>query len=141
MTDDIYLLDNNILARLTRDQRRSGSLRARCFITEDVLHEARGFAEEVTDLQVRPVTGAVLAQLKRVMESIAPSDTSLVDLYANKGSADPVLVATALDMVDEEAQTLMPRPIVLVTEDKAVALTCQKLGVTTLGFDNFVQIL
>ena len=64
-----------------------------------------------------------------------------MDLYANKGSADPVLVATALDMADEEAQTLMPRPIVLVTEDKAVALTCQKLGVTTLGFDNFLQIL
>ncbi|CAM3026580.1 MULTISPECIES: hypothetical protein [Dermacoccus] len=141
MNDVVYLLDNNVLSRLTREQRRADLLRTQCFITADVLHEARGFADEVRDIPVRPVTKAVLARLVRVMHSIAPKDTSLVDLYANKGSADPVLIAIALDIMETEQDTLMPRRIILVTGDKAVSSTCQRLGVTSLGFDDFVQML
>lgn len=141
MDDVIYLVDNNVLTRLGREERASVFLRSQCHVTEDVLHEARGFADELGGVPVRPVSGAVLRSLAHVMGTVDPQDTSLVDLYANKGSADPVLVAVAIDMADEEAQTLVPRQVVLVTGDKAVALTAQRLGVSTLGFEDFQRVL
>lgn len=141
MDDVMYLVDNNVLSRLGHEERASAFLRTRCHVTEDVVHEARGFADELSGVPARPVSGSVLRSLAHVMGMIDPQDTSLVNLYANKGSADPMLVAVALDMADEEDRTLVPRQVVLVTGDKAVALVAQRLRVTTLGFEDFQRVL
>lgn len=141
MTDDVYLVDNNVLSRLSRSQRAGPFLRERCVVTEEVLHEARGFADEMSGVRVRDVTVAVLERLKHVMAELPPGDTSLVDLYANKGTADPVLVATALVMMDEEAQTLFASRIVIVTDDRAVAEMAGQLGVECLSCSAFIALV
>lgn len=141
MNDVLYLIDNNVLGRLTPAQRKSSFLRLECVITSDVLYEARGFSDELTGIPVKEVTTSVVGHLRDVMAQVAPGDNSLVDLYANKGAADPVLVATALDMMDEEQQTLFPREIVLVTGDKAVVSSAQSMGIKTLSGEQFSPLV
>lgn len=139
--EDLYLIDNNILSRLTRAQRAAEFLRNHCRITADVLYEARGYADEIEDVPVEEVTVAVLDQLRHVMAHVEPQDTSLVDLYASKGSADPVLIATALARVAEEEQTFLPRRVIIVTEDNAVSHMATRLGMGQMGFETFVSLL
>lgn len=139
--EDLYLIDNNVLSRLTRAQRAAAFLRNHCRITADVLYEARGYADEIDDVPVEEVTAAVLNQLHEVMAHVEPHDTSLVDLYASKGSADPVLIATALARAEEEQQTFLPRRVIIVTGDKAVAQMATRLGIEQMGFDSFVSLL
>jgi hypothetical protein len=47
-------------------------------------------------------------------------DTTLVNLYANKGAADPMLVACALDGTQESASLLFGPTWIIVSNDKAV---------------------
>lgn len=141
MNKDVFLVDNNVLSRLSRSQRASRFLRERCFVTRDVLYEARGFADEISDVPVREVTIAVLERLKQVMTELPWEDTSVVNLYDNKGSADPALVATALVMVEEEAETLFPSNIILVTDDKAVIKVAGNLGVARLSYTAFSDLV
>lgn len=141
MDDVVYLVDNNVLAGLSRAKRAARLLRESCFVTADVVHEARGFADEIRDVPVRAVTSAVLEKLRLVMERVDPHDTSLVDLYANKGSADPVLMATALVMVDEEASRLWQRRVVVVTDDRAVIAMAGTFGVPAMRRSDFAQLL
>lgn len=140
MNRDIYLVDNNVLSRLTRPQRASRFLRERCVITRDVLYEARGFADELGDIQVRELSIPILERLKQIMVQIPSEDTSLVDLYDNKGSADPTIVATALVMAEEEAQTLFERRIILVSDDKAVKQLAVKLGIDLISESAFAAL-
>lgn len=141
MTDPIYLVDNNVLSRLSRHQRASRFLRERCIITEDVLYEARGFTDEITGIRVQPTTVAVLDCLRHVMTQLPSEDTSLVSLYDNKGSADPVLVATALVMMAEQEEMLFQNRVVVVSEDKAVAELAGRLGVEHLSHRAFAALV
>lgn len=141
MDDVVYLVDNNALSGMTREKRSARMLRECCYVTADVVHEARGFADEISDVPVQPVTVAVLEKLKLVMAEVQPEDTALVDLYANKGSADPVLVATALVMVDEEAATLFPRRVRVVSSDRAVGDMTRRFGIDVTSGAEFGQLL
>lgn len=127
-----YLVDNNALSRLTSAQRTSAFFREHCHLTADVLHEARGYVEpELEDLAI-PLTPRVLNRLIEVMADVQPGDTSLVDLYANKGAADPVMIAHALEARDLESDTLLPDTWVIVTDDKAVAAAAHQLGLEAI---------
>lgn len=140
MNERRYLVDNNVLSRLTSEQRLSPFFRDHCRVTSDVLHEASGYVEpEVIDLE-EPVTATVLGRLATVMASVAPGDTSLIDLYANKGAADPVMIAVALEMQAVQDRTLFPETWVIVTDDKAVAATARSHGVTPLDTREFQSL-
>ncbi len=137
MNESRYLVDNNALSRLTAKQRLSSFFSDNCRVTSDVLYEARGYVEpEVADLE-QPVTAAVLARLTAVMASVAPGDTSLVDLYANKGAADPVMIACALELQAIQDRTLFPDQWLIVTDDKAVAAAARVHGLTPLDSQAF----
>jgi len=132
-----YLVDNNALSQLTSAQRTSSLFRDCSRITSDVLYEARGYLEaDLADLEY-PLTPAVLTRLAEVMTTLQPGDTSLIDLYAGKGAADPVIVACALEARAFEDGTLFPDTWVIVTDDKAVDLTARKFGLEVLPSRDF----
>lgn len=121
MSDCIYFVDNNALSRLTRKQRSSAFFAQSCRIPTEVLEEASGFPDVDRLRKHEYKTGVpVLKRLIEVMQTVPTGDIRLLDLYANKGRADPIIVACALDARDNEMDTLLPRPCVVVTHDAGV---------------------
>lgn len=102
-----YVIDNNALSFIKRKHRDNAFFKGHCRIPSEVLHEAEGFPdiEELKNLEY-PTTASVLAVLTEVMASVPAGDTQLVDLYANRGNADPLVVASALDGQRGEAAML-----------------------------------
>lgn len=137
-----YVIDNNTLRQLTRTQRASNFFRDHVHIPREVLHEARG-APDIADLRQNeyPTTPGVLHHLVRVMATIDPADTRLVDLYANKGGADPFVVACALDARDRDAQYLYAPEWVVVTGDGAVRAKAEEFGLKALSNERFAELV
>ncbi len=116
-----YVIDNNTLTQLSRSQRASSFFQENVRIPSEVLYEARWFPD-IKELRRNeyPTTSAVLSQLARVMATVKTTDTTLVNLYANQGNADPVVVACALDGQYQDSQYLDAPEWFVVTGDKAV---------------------
>lgn len=132
MNETKYLVDNNALIALGRARRASEFFRAHCHLPSDVMYEAQGFPD-LTMLKALTyeVTPKVLEHVRAVMKTIRPGDTCLVDLYKNKGAADPVLIACALDAAEQEDGCLFPDRWVVVTYDKAVIESARGFGIET----------
>lgn len=133
MSDATYLVDNNALNTLTRSRIESEFFRTNCRITSDVLWEARGRDEQLTlaDVTLNLEPG-VFVELRRVMASVAIGDVRLVNLFKNKGSADPGLLAAIVhsNAKEEEDGMLLRTSWVLVTDDGAVGDKAAELGIT-----------
>lgn len=121
MTDTYFMIDSNALAKLSTEQRASPHVRKSCRIPEEVLHEARFLSdvERLRDLRY-PTTARVLEILREVMASVQPDDRTLVDLYANRGNADPLVVACAIDAQRESEQQLFPSQWLVASDDNRV---------------------
>jgi hypothetical protein len=92
MNGNFYLIDNNALIALTRKRVQTEFFANHCRITADVLHEASEHREwGLLATLAEPTTPAFLEHVRAVMSRVKPGDTNLVDLYANKGAADPGL--------------------------------------------------
>lgn len=91
--DHEYLLDYNVLAKLTRQQCASRFVRECCHIPSEVLSEASGLPDiaQLAEFE-RSMTPAVLAAFEEVMATLVPGDTSLVDLCRIRGNADSLPV-------------------------------------------------
>lgn len=137
-----YLVDNNALTRLTREQRVSEFFLSHCLLPTEVLFEARGFpdADQLGRLEY-PTSGRVLRILGEIMATVPTDDTSLVDLYANRGNADPILVACALDGIREAEDGLFGWEWIIVSNDNAVRRTAAEFGIQTLLSDQFSTLL
>lgn len=137
-----YLLDNNVLGRLSENQRQSEFVHNYCWIPEEVLHEAR-WLPDITRLATRayPTTISVLDMLRVVMEHVPVDDVKLIDLYHNRGNADPLLVACALDAIREQSQFLLGRPWVIVTEDRAVREIAGRLGIDVISHADLLALI
>lgn len=111
-------------------------------MTSEVLHEARGFpdADHLRAVEYR-TTGQILTILKEVMATVPSDDTTLVDLYANRGNADPLLVACALDAKREEEQGLFGHTWAIVSNDKAVRDKAAEFDIEVLTSDEFAAVL
>lgn len=135
-----YLIDNNALGFVGSERRASRFFRERCRVPEDVSYEARGgpHAASIAGLVVE-VTPAVLRKLVIVMQSVPKGDYSLVDLCGNKGSADPVTVATALMLNEQEEASLLPNEWVIVTRDRAVTTKAREFSVRTMAPEELVR--
>jgi hypothetical protein len=142
VSDIRYLIDNNVLSKLSLAQRSSQAFRARCVLPSEVLFEASGFPdiEALSQLEA-PVTPQVLQQLQRVMRTVSVADFTLVDLYANKGNADPILIATALDKAANSADTLFPEEWRIVTDDVAVQRKAAESDVRVMSSGEFLARL
>jgi hypothetical protein len=139
---DVYLLDANVLSRLSAKQRSSPFLQNHCKIPSEVLFEVRGFpdVDRLRALEER-LDGEVLESLRQVMGTVPADDFKLVDLYGNKGSADPILVATALTGMRRAAATLFAENWAVVTDDEAVRAKASEFGLAWLSSAEFVQLL
>lgn len=137
MNDAHHFLDNNVVSHLSKPQRESEFLCQYCHIPSEVLREAGSRHLQVLRKVEYPTTPHVLEALREVMATVHVGDTRLVDLYANKGSADPLLVACALvETRRAELQLFAPQWIV-VSDDNAVRATARVLGVEALSRDEF----
>lgn len=137
-----YVIDNNALSYLKRRQRTSEFFRKQCHIPTEVLHEARGFPdiEELRKLEY-PTTGHLLRILIEVMATVPATDTGLVDLYANRGNADPLVVACAIEGQRESDDALFGPTWVVVSEDKAVRAKATEFRIEVRTNEQFVAIL
>ncbi len=142
MTDYQYLLDNNVLSALSRAQRASEFVRAHCHLPDEVLYEARGFPD-IRALRAHryETTDEVLRQLITVMATVPAIDTELIDLYANRGNADPLIVACALDARRQNEDKLFGPTWVVVSDDKAVCAKAAEFGIELRTGAEFAAIL
>ena len=125
-----YLVHNNALIALKRDFVAGTFFRARCQVTTDVRRDAN---EHPNYGQLKagayPLTPAILKNILTVMSNVEIGDTSLVDLYGNKGTADPGLIASALDVIAAGEDALFSDVWVVVTNDSGVEQAAIRHGV------------
>ncbi|WP_411815817.1 hypothetical protein [Gordonia sp. SND2] len=128
--DPQYLVDNNVLTKLTVQDRASAFFTARCHIPTEVLYEARDYPDYST-LAKREyrTTPSVLRHLVDVLKTVPSNDTKLLNLYANQGNADPLIIACALDGKSRNDGQLFGPTWIVVSDDGAVQSNAVKLGV------------
>ena len=140
--EKIFLVDTNAFGQVSQ-YRQSAFFLENVRIPEAVLDEI-GKPSDLNTLQrcKYHTTISVLRELKKVMETIPEDDVKLVDLYANKGHADPLIIACALDLQTKEDDKLfaIQQPII-VTNDKAVARKATKFQIEVISGDDFKKIL
>jgi hypothetical protein len=137
-----YLVDNNALIALTGDRIRSEFFRSNCRVTADVLWEAYENPEQVAlSRSAIEFTSEILEQLRAVMKSVAAGDTGLVDLYKNKGAADPGLIASVLDAIAADDGKLFFDTWVLVTNDHAVAEKAAEFSIAAIKPDALAELI
>ena len=133
MNETKYLVDNNALVALKGHRIRSDYFRAFCRVTADVLFEADHHPERAALVQIADeITPEFLEQVRAVMGTELPGDTRLVDLYKNKGVADPGLIASILSRTAADDGMFFADIWVLVTNDQAVAAKAAEFGVTSI---------
>lgn len=121
---------------------RSPYFEIHCQVTQDVLFEARGHPHHaILEGLVTQVTPGVLAQLQLVMGREPVGDTKLVDLYRNKGSADPGLVAWLLDNEIANSDKLYAESWRLVTDDVALASRAAGFGLKVIGSSVLAELI
>lgn len=136
----MYLVDNNVLSHLSPPQRASRFFHDHCRVPREVIYEAGGLAKAKLPKDVEyPTTEQVLSILCEVMATVSTNDTTLVNLYANKGNADPMLIACALDAIRSEARLLFGPTWVIVSNDNAVRMKAQEFSVETRTREEFMN--
>jgi len=140
MNEEMYFLDNNALSHLTRAQRSSAYFRERCRLPSEVLHEAMGYPDaEAFEAVEYTTTSSVLELVRAVMETEREGDTALLNLYANKGAADPMIIACALDATRETAALLFGPTWIVVSNDNAVRAKARELEVESCTREEFLS--
>ncbi|XAS74087.1 hypothetical protein VUN82_09765 [Micrococcaceae bacterium Sec5.1] len=137
MNEEMYLIDNNVLSHLSPAQRASEFFRTQCRIPAEVLHEAGHAHADAFRAVEYPTTASVLTFLQKVMATVPENDISLVNLYANKGAADPLLVACALDGIQQSETWLFGPTWIIVSNDKAVRAKGAEFGVESCTREEF----
>ncbi|MBW9121910.1 hypothetical protein JNB63_17570 [Microbacterium trichothecenolyticum] len=108
----------------------------------EVLREAARLPDiRALRANVYQTTPSVLNWLVRVMATVPPSDRTLVDLYANKGGADPFVIACALDGRDRDSVYLDAPEWIVVTNDDAVRDKAREFTLSVLSIAELADIL
>lgn len=133
-----YVVDTNALNAIGSLRRATNYFREHAVLPSEVLHEADGLTDAGTlKGLLYPVSVALLERVAEVMRSVPADDTSLVNLYANKGGADPLVVACALDGRAADAQYLDAPEWIVVSDDEAVRAKAVQFGVRVIGSGEF----
>lgn len=142
MNTDLYLIDTNVLTRLTAEERCCAFVFKQCRIPSEVLHEAQGLPDikALKELEYKTTAG-MLQNLGEVMGTIQATDSKLVDLYHNRGNADPILVAAALHATRNLEPTLFPDRWLIVTDDRALRRKAAEFQIGTLSLAGFRALL
>lgn len=137
MSDDHFFLDNNVVSHLSAQHLGSRFFREYCHIPTEVLYEAGNRA--VLKTAEYRTTPSVLEALREVMSKVDPADLTLVDLYANKGNGDPLIVACGLVETRQAELLLVPPTWQVVSEDKAVRRIAEEVGVVAVSRGEFLR--
>ena len=142
MSDFVYLIDSNILSRLSREQRSHRFVERHCRVLTEVFDEVRK-ARTVSRMRAieYEMSAEVLVTVREVMQSLVPQDFALVDLYQNHGAADPLLVAVALRENRRSSEMLFAPEWAIATSDVAVAETAARFGISVVDEQRFKQLL
>lgn len=126
MSGNKYLIDNNALGPLG-DKKETPFFAENCRVPAEVAYESRRarHAKLLEPLTIE-MTPAMLAELAGVMKTVTVGHTGLIDLYDNKGAADPILVAMACVLNSED---LFADNWVIVTKDKEVIAKAKEFGI------------
>jgi len=137
-----YVLDTNTLSQIGRRRRDSDFFKENVVLPEEVLREAAEFPDlgSLRSL-LYPTTAQVLELLVQVMATVPVDDTRLVDLYRNRGGADPLLVACALDGQARDSGYLDAPEWVVVTADDAARRKAKEFGLTTVSNTEFAALI
>ncbi|MCT1776223.1 hypothetical protein [Brachybacterium sp. p3-SID957] len=137
-----YVVDTNTLSQLGPRRRASPFFLKSTVIPEEVLREAAGI-RDIGSLRenVHPTTPRVLEWLVKILSTVPDDDTSLLDLYANLGNADPLVVACALEGQECDSQYLDPPDWIVVTGDGAVRAKAEEFGLTVRSNDEFAELI
>lgn len=137
-----FVIDTNAISQLGKKRRASDFFLENAVIPEEVMHEAAGFPDIAALREnVHPTSPRVLHWLSRIMESVPVMDTALVDLYANRGNADPLVVACALEGQEHDSQLLFSPEWIVVTADEAVRNKAQEFGLKVLSNSEFAALI
>lgn len=137
-----YVIDTNALVQLRRNRRASSLFRETAVIPSEVLDEAEGLPDIGTLQENRhPLTARTLEWLRKVMETIPSGDRTLIDLYANKGSADPIVVASALEGREWDSRYIDAPEWIVVTDDRAVRDKAREFGLRVLSNIEFAAVV
>jgi hypothetical protein len=105
-----------------------------------VLHEAGSARAVELDAVRYPTTPEVLRAVQQVMATVPVRDTKLVDLYRNKGSADPFLIVCALVEQAAAADMLIRPHWTVVSEDKAVRHEAEEFDIPWMSSSDFARL-
>jgi hypothetical protein len=137
-----YVLDTNTLIQIGGRRRASDYFKDNVVLSEAVLLEAADFPDiDKLKMLVHPTTSQVLQWLVRVMSTVPAGDMRLVNLYRNKGGADPLLIACALDGQSTDRAFLDPPEWIVVTADDAVRHNAEKFKLRCLSNAEFAAII
>lgn len=75
------------------------------------------------------------------MRTLPSGDVQLVDLYKNRGTADPFVIACALVLQEAEAGYLDPKESIVVTGDRAVADMATRFGLKVIDREGLEVLL
>lgn len=137
-----YVVDTNVLSQIGKRRRTSAYFVENVVLPEAVLHEAEGFPDiALLRDNVHPTTPRMLQLLIEVMATVLDTDTRLVDLYANLGNADPLVVACALEGKEHDSQYLMAPEWIVVTGDEAVRAKAAEFKLKVLSMGQFATLI
>lgn len=136
------MVDTNTLSQLGERRRASGFFLENAVIPEEVLREAEGLPD-IGSLRenTHPTTPEVIHWLAKVMATIPDTDTTLVDLYANRGNADPLVVACAMEGQEHDNNYLEAPEWFVVTDDAAVRVKSNEFGLEVLSNSQFAALI
>lgn len=138
MTGTKYLIDNNALGPLG-ERKNSEFFSKHCRVPEEVAYESRRARHaKLLEPVTIEMTPEMLAELAAVMKTVPVGDRRLVDLYGNKGAADPILIATARVLGSED---LFSDRWVIVTEDTAVLAKAAQFSIDTVSPKSLAKII
>jgi hypothetical protein len=132
LNESKYLIDNNALVDLGAARIRSQFFAEHCVVTNDVLFEAREHPARDALLEASEQTSpALLEQVRAVMKTVRVGETDLIDLYHNKGAADPGLIATVLEARAVDDGAFFADVWTIVSRDGAVVSKAGEFDIPT----------
>jgi hypothetical protein len=90
---------------------------------------------------VVPPTSATFEFLRDVMSTELIGDTTLIDLYKNKGSADPGLVAAVLELQAPDVGAFFADTWTIVSEDKGVKRKASEFGIEVVESSSLAGLI
>lgn len=136
-----YLLDTNLLTKMSQAQRSSDFVKQHCRIPTEVLWEAHGLHDRATLSQLEyDTTVEVLDALRTVMAAVTVEE-KLVDLYSNTGNGDAVLLAVALVEKQRADALLFGDRWVIATDDTGLITKADEFSLPTCRSDEFMKLV